>query len=294
MKIFQLIKLALFTAILSTIVIVAGFIFLSSQRLVSTSPLRDNELILGEPTKIKNTEKILLEEKSTSSPKVAFEEKSNSQQTILATTTPEEIINATTSKKLIIKNVPFTSQAPFAEWNDPRQQDGCEEAASLMAVSWARGESFTPEEAKSVIIAAAEYEKEQYGEFRDTSAHDTAERIIKGYFEYNNYQVKQIKEAEEIIRELAAGNILITPMDGRALNNPYYTPPGPERHMLVIIGYDPNTKEFITNDNGTRHGESYRYNQAVFFSAIRDYSSGYHIPIKEIRKIMIVIKPEAD
>ena len=37
-------------------------------------------------------------------------------------------------KRFVLLNVPFTSQAPFGEWSDPRHQDGCEEAAALMAV----------------------------------------------------------------------------------------------------------------------------------------------------------------
>ena len=60
-------------------------------------------------------------------------------------------------------------------------------------------------------------------------------------------------------------------------------------HMLLVIGYDPNTDEFITNENGTRHGKSYRYKTSVFEDALQDYPTGFHLPIERIEKNMIVI-----
>jgi len=192
--------------------------------------------------------------------------------------------------EIILLDVPFTSQAPFGEWHDPRQQDGCEEATSLMVVYWAQGKTLDKQIAKQEILAASEYQKEKYGEYRDTSATTTAQRIIKEYFNYDNFEVKQASSSQDIIVELLTGHVVITPMNGQALGNPYYTAPGPERHMLLIRGYDFTTQEFITNDNGTRNGEEYRYKQDVLFKAIRDYPSGYHVPIEGMRKVMIVVE----
>ena len=78
-------------------------------------------------------------------------------------------------------------------------------------------------------------------------------------------------------------------MNGQKLGNPFFTAPGPERHMLVVIGYDPEKLEFITNDPGTRQGEAYRYPVNVLWLAIRDYPTGDHEPITEVVKKMIVI-----
>jgi hypothetical protein len=61
--------------------------------------------------------------------------------------------------------------------------------------------------------------------------------------------------------------------------------------MLVIRGYDPATKEFITNDPGTRKGEGYRYPEQIIYAAWRDYPSGDHEPILNINKNMIVVMP---
>lgn len=193
-------------------------------------------------------------------------------------------------EELFLLDIPFTPQAPFGEWSDPRQQDACEEASALMAVRWARGQELEREEAKKEILAISKYQSENFGEFRDTSAEDTLKRIIIGYFKYDKAEVKKITAADDIIKEIEAGHAVIVPANGRKLGNPYFTPPGPERHMVVIKGYDEQKREFITNDTGTKRGEGYRYKKDIFFSAIRDYSTGYHEPIIKEEKAMIIIK----
>lgn len=183
----------------------------------------------------------------------------------------------------------FTAQAPFGDWKDPRQQDGCEEASSLVAIKWARKQKFTKEEALVEIQSIAKYEEDKFGSYQDTSTKDTAERIIRGYFGYNNYRVEINIQLSDIIREITAGNAIIVPMNGQALGNPNYTAPGPDRHMLIIKGYDPIKKQIITNDVGTRQGENYAYDENVFYNSIRDYPTGNHLPILGITKSMIIV-----
>lgn len=193
-------------------------------------------------------------------------------------------------KKYYLEAVPFVPQAPFGEWRDKRFQDGCEEAASLIAVRWAKGQTLNKTQAKQEIIKIAAYEQKKYGGYVDTSAAETLSRIIKGYFNYQQAEVKKDVTLDDIIAEIKNGNLVIAPFNGRLLRNPYYTQPGPERHMIVIRGYDEATSEFITNDVGTRRGENYRYPKNVLFSAIRDYPSGNHQPIKKVEKNIIVVK----
>lgn len=196
-------------------------------------------------------------------------------------------------KSFVLLDVPFTSQAPYGEWGDPRHQDGCEEAAALMAAEWSKSNSnsnwIDKRYAKLEIINAWDYQVENYGGARDTGAEDTAERIIGGYFKDTRYQILDLREPEDIVAELARGRIVIVPVDGRKLGNPYYTAPGPERHMIVIRGYDDETGEFITNDPGTRRGEKYRYKYYTLFNAIRDYPTGEQVPIIKIEKKMIKV-----
>ncbi len=189
-----------------------------------------------------------------------------------------------------INGVPFTSQAPFGDWSDSRQQNGCEESSALMAVSWARGQSLTKAQALDAIITIADFLQEKHGESRDTSAQNTLDWIIKGYF--NHQKARLIKNASlaDIITELHQGNLVIAPMDGQLMHNPNYTPPGPARHMVVITGHDADKRIFITNDPGTRLGAGFRYDINVFYSAIRDYPTGYHELIDQVEKNIIVLE----
>lgn len=189
----------------------------------------------------------------------------------------------------ILLEVPFASQAPFANWQDDIFQNACEEASILMAIRWVEGKSLTKEEAEKEIRAISEFELKTYGHYHDRSAADTAQ-LIKDYFNYENIEVVDNIDIDDIKRELGYGNLVITPVNGQKMNNPFYTPPGPLEHMLVIIGYDSKSKEFITNDPGTRHGEKFRYPEAVLEAALRDYLTGRHEPFEEIKKVMIVVR----
>jgi|GEM_PF-597191 len=207
---------------------------------------------------------------------------------------PAEQPASSSVEAVIFFDTTFTAQAPLGQWQDPRQQDGCEESSALIAVSAMRGETFTLEEAQKEIIAASEYQLATYGSYHDTSAHDTAERIVREYFEYAAVEVKEDVTIEDIIDELRDGNLIIAPMNGRLLGNPFYKAPGPERHMLVVKGYNPATGEFITDDVGTRRGESFRYSSELFYEAIRDYPTGAHEPFEDNvpKKNIVVVKPE--
>lgn len=200
-------------------------------------------------------------------------------------------ITSNAASSTILLNIPFTAQAPFARWSDSRQQDGCEEASAVMIMFWLNKKFLTKAQAEKEIIAISNFEQKNYKNYHDTSALDTVKRIFNGYYKSKNAEVKNVKNIDDIIKELQAGHSVIVPVNGQVLKNPYYTQPGPERHNLVIRGYDFKTKEFITNDSGTRRGEQYRYLANVLFNALRDYPTGYKKPIAEIKKTMIVIRP---
>jgi hypothetical protein len=190
----------------------------------------------------------------------------------------------------VLLDVPFTSQAPFGDWNDQRQQDGCEEASALMAMKWVRGEGLTKDEALKAITGTSDFLQKKYGEYRDIAPADMIEWIFNDYYGYKKaYLVEDITPGD-IIAELNQGRLVLTPMNGQIMHNPNFRAPGPPRHMIVIRGYDPATEEFITNDPGTRNGEGYRYDAQVLFEAIRDYPTGYHETIFEIKKTMIVVE----
>jgi hypothetical protein len=185
--------------------------------------------------------------------------------------------------------VPFLVQAPNAQWDDVRYQDACEEASMLMVDLWMKGYGTpTKAEAERLLEELFVDEQEFFGNSLDTSVEDTAKFMREKY----EYPVSVIEGVTlfDLYNYLAEGNIIIVPTDGRKLNNPNFSNGGPERHMLVIIGYDLKKKEFITNDPGTRKGKGYRYGADVLYSAIRDYSTGTKEDIQGAEKNVIIIK----
>ena len=186
--------------------------------------------------------------------------------------------NKSTPTIKIQQVVPFLVQAPFGNWKEPDFQNACEEASMVMAMSWAEGEkTISPTEAQKRILAIIAFENKTFGYSTDTNAFDM-EKVFQQYFKYKNILVKEDITLAEIKTEIQAGNLVIVPAFGRALKNPNFTAPGPIAHMLVIIGYDPITKEFITNDPGTRKGAGYHYNETLLFEAIWEYPSGKSDP----------------
>lgn len=188
-------------------------------------------------------------------------------------------------------SVPFTSQAPLAQWSDSKQQDGCEEASAIMAMAWVNGVTkLDKTKTRDLIVKISDFEKKEYGEYRDVYVDDVVTQIFKGWFKYDKVKVLKKVTLDQIKKELAKGNLILAPTNGRILKNPNFTAPGPERHMIVIKAYDNKKKQFITNDPGTRNGENYRYSETVLFKAIRAYPTGYHQKIISTEKSVIVVE----
>lgn len=197
-----------------------------------------------------------------------------------------EIVNET-------RKVPFVVQAPTGNWKDPVFQDACEEASVLMAMGWAKGiAEIDSQIALDEINNMAAYEDKTFGFNTNTDLKDV-EKIFKDYFSYEKVWVMENIKIEDIKMELEKGNIILLPAFGQALKNPNFTQPGPITHMLVVIGYDREKGEFITNDPGTKRGENFRYQEKVLFDAIWQYPSGkklIKIPKDEdIKKGMLIV-----
>ncbi len=199
-------------------------------------------------------------------------------------------VDINSGQEILISDVSFTAQAPFANWSDPRQQNACEEASVIMAMSWVKEQSLSKTEALDKIIALSIWLEQKYGVYVDSSTQDTMDWIFKDYFQYDQVERFTDISKEKIIAELEQGKLVLAAFDGRKLNNPNFVAPGPITHMLIILGYKPSTNEFITNDPGTRNGEAYHYNTDILFQAIRDYPTGNHEEITSRAKNIIVIE----
>ena len=198
--------------------------------------------------------------------------------------TPDEI-----KADKVLLNVPFTSQAPLGHWSDPRQEDGCEEASLLMAWLWIKNQTLTPTQAEKAITDISDFELQRYGNFHDFDAEDTA-KLMTDYYHYDKHMVTINPTIEDIKNALRNEKLVLVPANGQKLNNPHYTAPGPTTHMLVIKGFDDSKNQFITNDSGTKFGESYVYNYQTLYNAIVNYPTGDHESQAGRPKAMIAIQ----
>jgi Peptidase_C39 like family len=171
--------------------------------------------------------------------------------------------------------VPFTAQAPHANWEDP-YREFCEEASVLMAISYLNHTSIPSAAfADKAMLAMKDFEDKRFGFYKDTNAEETA-IILKEHFSYKKVEVKQNPTAQDIKQALANGRVVIVPVAGRQLHNPYFQQPGPLYHMIVIKGYTANGK-FISHDPGTRRGADFLYSEDTIMNAIHDWRTDENI-----------------
>lgn len=185
--------------------------------------------------------------------------------------------------------VPFTSQAPHGNWGEPFKES-CEEASLYMVHAYYQGVgdgSIDPDTAEAELKKIAEFEKELFGYYEDTTAAQTG-TLAEMFYGYGTFELIENPTVDQIKEQVAAGRPVIVPAAGRELGNPFFTAPGPIYHMLVIRGYTQDGR-FITNDPGTKHGQAYLYTFDTIMNALHDWNGGNEI--KEGKKVVLVVYP---
>ncbi len=188
-------------------------------------------------------------------------------------------------------DVPFLSQAPLGQWRDLRQGQGCEEAVSLMAVAWARGQaSIDRHWGRGQVVAMSNWEKEKFGYYVDTSIQDTAQRLMAGYLGFKDFKVVKNISVKNVAAEVYdMGHPVIVGIDGRKIGKPYYVHGGPRHHVLLITGYDKTTDVFTFHDPGKSLGQNRTLSGPVLQSALADYPSGNGSARTYLPPAMIVV-----
>lgn len=184
---------------------------------------------------------------------------------------------------IVILPVPFTVQAPQANWSAP-YQDACEEASMIMAAEYLKGGKKGKLDlvyANREILKLVQWQKKNRGFYESTTASEVVS-ILKDYYSIQARVVKY--EAAKIKQALDKKQIVLLPAAGRKLGNQYFQRPGPLYHMLVVKGYQGD--EFITNDPGTKRGENFRYTEKVLADAVHDWNNGEVI---KGESVMIVV-----
>ncbi|MFA6525133.1 MAG: C39 family peptidase [Patescibacteria group bacterium] len=182
-------------------------------------------------------------------------------------------------------DVPFTSQAPLSNW-DEIHEDTCEEAALLMVHRFYENKPFEDTQtADNELLALVDFENLQYGDYKSTSAEETAQ-LIRDFYHYQRVDVVYDITINDIKKQVAQGRPVILLSAGRELGNPNFKQPGPLYHALVVKGW--TETQIITNDPGTRKGHDYVYDPDVLINATHDWNNG---DPANGQKVMIVIYP---
>ncbi len=164
-------------------------------------------------------------------------------------------------------DVPFAPQAPLANWEQP-YQDACEEATVIMVERYLRGAALSLQQMDAEILKMVDFQMKHYGFFKDSNVAETV-RMAEAFYENIKAEAVYDVTEKDIRAALVAGRPVVVLVNGRALRNPYYTAPGPERHTLVIKGV--TGSKFITNDPGTKRGADFVYDISVVMNAMEDY-----------------------
>lgn len=167
--------------------------------------------------------------------------------------------------------IPFTPQAPHANWDMP-YQEACEEASVLMASWFIKDvQERTSDEVDQEILELVAWEKERFGYYEDTTMEETL-TIAREYFGFIDAYIIEHPTIEDIENAIANGYPMLVPAAGKLLDNPYFSGDGPLYHMLVIRGF--TDTHFITNDPGTRRGEAFPYEKKHLMSVMHDWNGG--------------------
>jgi hypothetical protein len=173
-------------------------------------------------------------------------------------------------KSSMLLSVPFTPQAPTANWDTIHNED-CEEASSIMANAYYNGPhdaKLDPSYVEGQLTKLTTWEMQTFGYNLDVTSEETVKMIEANY----GLQTKILYSftEDDIKNELAQNHLVLFPANGQLLGNPNYKQPGPKYHMLVIRGYTPTS--IITNDPGTHNGLNYSYSFDTLYKANGDWS----------------------
>jgi hypothetical protein len=200
------------------------------------------------------------------------------------TPTPSPSPNPVSIPAEINLKVPFTSQAPHMNWEDP-YGEFCEEASTLMAAYYLQDKAIPNADfANAELLKIMDFEVNKFGYHLDTTAQETSV-ILKEYFGIKDVALVMDPTVTQIKESLARGKLVIVPAAGRMLPNPNFRSPGPLYHMLVIKGYTADGK-FITNDPGTRKGADFVYQFDDLMNAIHDWNGG---DVNNGQRVVIVV-----
>lgn len=186
--------------------------------------------------------------------------------------------------------VPFTSQAPEKNWDQP-WQDACEEAAVLMLDAYHKGYGLSPLFAKDEILKMIDAE-EKLG-WGTSIEIEKVKGLVERFVSLDHSitpsphhaRIVENPTVEDIKKFIANGQPVLVVADGKVLPNSHFRNGGPVYHALIIRGY--TGTEFITNDPGTQFGRGFKYKYEDLLNAVHDWNGG---DVKNGKRVVLVVE----
>ncbi len=180
--------------------------------------------------------------------------------------------------------VPFTTQAPYANWDMP-YQEACEESALIMVKYFLNEDGLDADTANKEIVDLVAWESDN-GMGVDIGVEEAA-RIAEEIYDLEAYTFYgETVSVDNIKKLLMAGYPVIIPVNGQTLDNPNFLGFGPPYHMVVLTGFDKDG--FFSHDPGTSKGKNYKYSFDTVDKAIHDWT-GSKKTIDEGQRAMLVL-----
>ncbi len=162
-------------------------------------------------------------------------------------------------------DVPFTSQAPNGDWSEP-WQNACEETSIYMVSSFYKDDEIKRTEAVKQIKEILAVKNTEIKVSHDESLETISDLIVKLDLPFRTKIVFD-PTVDDLKKELVSNNPVIIPVFAPALGT---SVDGPDYHVMVLVGYDDKSGEFIVNDPGTSAGKGLHYKYDKFMNAIHD------------------------
>ncbi|MDO8471829.1 MAG: C39 family peptidase [bacterium] len=181
-------------------------------------------------------------------------------------TTP--VVSLTTT---IVRQLPFSSQAPSGNW-DAWHEETCEEASLIIAWRYWLNDNraiIPVDEMEGLLQAVAAYERDTFGTDVSTTIAQMRQTLTDYYqLPAEKLTIQNIASEADLLTAVQQG-VVVAPFAGKLLHNPNFRNGGPRYHVAVITGYD--GQQFIVHDVGTRNGANYRYTGETLMGALHDY-----------------------
>ena len=168
---------------------------------------------------------------------------------------------------------PYTSEIPTGTWAPP-WNNACEEATIVMVNDYYFGYETLPKKiAADNMNPLFKIENKIFGGNANTDASQTAQ-LINDYTD-STAVIKENPTIDEIKNELRQNRPVITFHYAKNIVNVNYhwRAGGSYYHVMTLVGFDDNTKEFFVHDSGDPvTGAFHRYGYDVIMNSLHDYN----------------------